>query len=75
MMSDESAVKLTLTDGATFNDFAVFRHFAELASGLPGSPGLSMLEEWVTRSEAFATPNFQGLMRTYCCARTLWGTV
>ncbi|KAI3325457.1 glutamyl-tRNA synthetase [Xylariaceae sp. AK1471] len=64
-LSDKSAVKLTLTDGATFNDFAVFRHFAELASGLPGSPGLSMLEEWVTRSEAFATPNFQAFRRAF----------
>jgi hypothetical protein len=37
-LGDESAVKLTLKDGASFNDFAIFRYFARLASGVPSSP-------------------------------------
>ncbi|TRX93699.1 hypothetical protein FHL15_005375 [Xylaria flabelliformis] len=64
-LSDHSAVKLTLADGGIFNDFAVFRYFAKLASGLPSSPGLPILEEWVTRSEAFATPNFQAFRKAF----------
>ncbi|KAI8954365.1 glutamyl-tRNA synthetase [Xylaria longipes] len=61
----DSAVKLTLTDGTMFNDFAVFRYVAKLASGIPSSPGLPILEEWVTRSEAFATPNFQAFRKAF----------
>ncbi|KAI0860552.1 glutamyl-tRNA synthetase [Xylaria cubensis] len=64
-LRDESAVKLTLADGDIFNDFAVFRYFAKLASKLPSSPGLPILQEWVTRSEAFATPNFQAFRKAF----------
>ncbi|KAI0182435.1 glutamyl-tRNA synthetase [Xylaria flabelliformis] len=64
-LRDESAVKLTLADGDIFNDFAVFRYFAKLASKLPSSPGLPILEEWVTRSEAFATLNFQAFRKAF----------
>ncbi|KAI1746724.1 glutamyl-tRNA synthetase [Xylaria castorea] len=42
-LSDKSAAKLTLADGATFNNFAMFRYFSKLASRIPGSPGLPMI--------------------------------
>ncbi|KAI0478265.1 glutamyl-tRNA synthetase [Xylaria cf. heliscus] len=65
LLNEEFAVELMLADGTTFNDFAVFRHFAGLASKVPGSPQLPILEEWLMRSHAFATLNFQAIRKAF----------
>ncbi|KAI1172977.1 glutamyl-tRNA synthetase [Nemania sp. FL0916] len=64
-LSGDSAFKLTLVDGTTFSDSSALLYFAELASEIPGSPSLATLEEWVTRSGTFATPNFQAFRKAF----------
>ncbi|KAI8632867.1 glutamyl-tRNA synthetase [Xylariaceae sp. FL1651] len=58
-LSENCTVKLTLRDGTIFKDAEVFRYFAELSSRIAGSPQLPLLQEWIARVEAFASPNFQ----------------
>jgi hypothetical protein len=42
-LSQDSAIQLTLDDGKVLRDFAIFRHFAKLASGITVSPALSIV--------------------------------
>ncbi|KAI0483267.1 glutamyl-tRNA synthetase [Xylariaceae sp. FL0804] len=62
-LDDNPAIRLALTDNTTVKDNSIIHHFAKLASGKPNAPQLPLLEEWITRAEAFTTPNFQAFRK------------